>query len=211
MGADVAVTTFKVVVAGPFAAGKTTFISHLSDGPVVNTEARAVGDEADVKDLTTVSLDYGTLRVDDPTSPVELLLFGTPGQERFRFMVDVAALGMDGFVLVVDGGDPASWPDAVAILDRLRAGPPVPWLIGVNRVADPAAARVVGECLVAGGGERSRPMAATDRTSVVAVALDLLLAIGEDLAEAEAEAEDLEDLDDMGGLEPRREVGGAQR
>lgn len=181
MDAAVDVTTFKVVVAGPFAAGKTTFISHLSDGPVVSTETQAFGAEADVKDLTTVSLDYGTLRVEDPDGDVELLLFGTPGQERFRFMVDVAALGMDGFVLVVDGSDPASWPDAVAILDRLRAGPPVPWLIAVNRVGEPAAAEVVGECLAVGGGQRSRPVVTTDRSSVVAVAIDLFLAIGEQL------------------------------
>jgi signal recognition particle receptor subunit beta len=73
----------KLVVSGPVGAGKTTFISSLSEIPVVETDELASEDIG--KERTTVALDFGLLTLDG----VPIHLFGTPGQERFDFVWDI--------------------------------------------------------------------------------------------------------------------------
>ena len=52
---------YKVVVTGPFNAGKTTFVNTLSDLEAVNTDKAATRPaEAKTKVATTVALDYGS-------------------------------------------------------------------------------------------------------------------------------------------------------
>ena len=74
----------KLLVTGPFAAGKTTLIGSISDTPVVDTDVATTGDEAAVKAHTTVAMDFGTYHVADADGSVDLLLFGTPGQSKPR-------------------------------------------------------------------------------------------------------------------------------
>ena len=100
---------FKILVTGPFAAGKTSLIQSVSQTPVVSTDVATSGDESVVKALTTVALDFGTFRIEggddgtgDAVEGVQLLLFGTPGQERFWFMTDVLKGEVDVVVFVVD-------------------------------------------------------------------------------------------------------------
>ncbi|HRE03526.1 MAG TPA: hypothetical protein PLV68_19675, partial [Ilumatobacteraceae bacterium] len=52
--------TFKILVTGPFAAGKTSLIQSVSQTPVVTTEVATTGDESAVKANTTVAMDFGT-------------------------------------------------------------------------------------------------------------------------------------------------------
>jgi uncharacterized protein len=52
--------TLKVVVTGPFDAGKSTFIRTISETTVLSTE-RAVTDTADSSGSTTVAMDFGRL------------------------------------------------------------------------------------------------------------------------------------------------------
>src|SRR5207237_8045561 len=97
------VTSVKVVVTGPFAAGKTTFVASLSEIEVVSTEKAVTDDTRQTKALTTVSMDSGKITFgdtgDDDGEAIALYLFGTPGQERFDFMWEVLARGMPGFVV----------------------------------------------------------------------------------------------------------------
>ena len=67
----------KIVVAGPFAAGKTQFINTVSEIKTVKTErsTQAVG-EKNVKEYTTVAMDFGKIRLDDEH---ELYLFWNSG------------------------------------------------------------------------------------------------------------------------------------
>ncbi len=121
----------KVVVSGPVGAGKSTLIRTLSETEIVDTDARA--SEAIGKELTTVAMDYGTLRLDGQL----LYLFGTPGQERFDFMWDVLTEGALGMVLLVRGDRPQDFPQARRQLDYLLSQRPVPYVVGVTRQDQP--------------------------------------------------------------------------
>ena len=71
--------TVKMVVTGPFSAGKTQFIRTISEIDVVSTERKLSADAERIKEQTTVAMDFGRISIDDD---LVLYLFGTPGQRR---------------------------------------------------------------------------------------------------------------------------------
>jgi signal recognition particle receptor subunit beta len=132
-------TAFKVVVAGPFAAGKTTFVRGVAEGDGVDTETHVSDGSADRdgrKELTTVGLDFGALDVPSPDGrgAVRVALFGTPGQQRFSFMWRILSEGMRAFVVLVDASRQHSRDQARDILRAFRAiAPEAPFVVAVNR------------------------------------------------------------------------------
>jgi small GTP-binding protein len=163
----------KIVVTGPFAAGKTTLIRTISEITVLSTE-RGISDETSVrKRETTVAMDFGRIGID---SDLVLYLFGTPGQDRFEFMWEVLGEGMFGYVLVVDGDRAESPEEARSILDAFRKMAKVPFVVAVNRREStaPIDEDRLRSVLELEADVPVMPVDATDKASVKEVLLTLL-------------------------------------
>ncbi len=176
----------KVVITGPFGAGKTTLIQTLSEIPVLSTE-RDVTEETErsLKADTTVAMDFGRLTIDPE---LLLYLFGTPGQRRFDFMWEILAEGMLGFVVLVDGAREESLAEAQPILEFFRSSADVPYIVAVNKLRGEHDVELARERLGLEPGVRCVGVDARDRESVKAAMVELLYAVLDELEAAEAAA-----------------------
>jgi small GTP-binding protein len=177
-------TAVKIVVTGPFAAGKTTLIRTISEITVLSTEKGITDETRSRKSDTTVAMDFGRITID---RDLVLYLFGTPGQDRFDFMWEILGEGMIGYLLLVDASRPESIAEAAGILASFRRMARVPCVVGLNKTegADPDVEQQVRHALEIEPEIAIVPCDATDRESVKAVLLALLYAV---LDEVEAEA-----------------------
>ncbi|MEU9918832.1 ATP/GTP-binding protein [Streptomyces sp. NPDC051001] len=125
----------KVVIAGGFGAGKTTAVGAISDIPPLTTEERLTEasvpvdrlDHVASKTTTTVAFDFGRVGFTDP-HPFELLLFGTPGQQRFSHLWYDVCSGAVGAIVLIDTRRLEDSFLAVSFFEQVR----LPFIIAIN-------------------------------------------------------------------------------
>ena len=169
-------TAVKIVVTGPFSAGKTTLIRTISEITVLSTEKDITDDTRSRKAATTVAMDFGRITID---RDLVLYLFGTPGQDRFDFMWEILGEGMLGYILLIDSSREDSLEEAVGILAAFRKMARVPFVVALNRSSgmDPSDEERVRTVLALDEDTPVVPCDATDRESVKAVLLALLYSV----------------------------------
>jgi uncharacterized protein len=179
--------TVKMVVTGPFSAGKTAFINSVSEIQVVQTERRISSADERIKETTTVAMDFGRITIDED---LVLYLFGTPGQRRFDFMWEILSEGMLGFIVLVDSARPETFQEARRILDTFRAYAPTPYVVAANKQDHPDAwePEDLRIALRVQSDVKLLPCVALDKEAVKRVLLELLYSILEILPEDGGEA-----------------------
>ncbi|GAB4478665.1 MAG: ATP/GTP-binding protein [Anaerolineales bacterium] len=172
--------TVKMVVTGPFNAGKTAFIRTVSEIDVVSTERKISQESEKVKDTTTVAMDFGRITIDQD---LVLYLFGTPGQRRFDFMWEILSEGMLGFIVMVDSCRPETFREARSILETFRAYAPTPYIVAANKqdLKDAWDLEDMRIALRLDSKVKLLPCVATEKESVKNILLELLYQILEEM------------------------------
>lgn len=117
----------KILVTGPFHAGKSTFVQKATETYGVNKNSSAMSID---KNETTVALDLGILQM----KGLKIFLFGTPGHLRFYSVRKVLSYGADGIIFLIDPSSDLSITDVEKVWEEIDDYlPDLPKVIAVNK------------------------------------------------------------------------------
>ena len=112
----------KILVTGPYNAGKSSFVKAVSK------ESVSVDRMALEKFPTTIAMDIGHIDHNGFIADV----FGTPGQERFDLMLNVLAKESVGAFILVDSTAPQTFARAKEMINKTQAEA-IPKVIVANK------------------------------------------------------------------------------
>jgi small GTP-binding protein len=165
-----------MVITGAVNSGKTQFIRTISEIDVVSTERKTTDDYSQIKNETTVAMDFGRITI---AKDLVLHLFGTPGQRRFDFMWEILSEGTLGLIILVDSTRPETFRETLRIIDFFTSFRESPYVIVANKQDDENAWSAEELRLALRLDERIKvlPCVATKRESVKNILLELLYII----------------------------------
>ena len=110
----------KIVILGSADSGKTTTLETLlnrRNEKVTKIECNG----------TTVSLDYGNTIINGE----KVHIFGSPGQERFKFMREILSNNLSGAIVVIDNSIGVTNTD-IQIMENLNSDK-IPYVVFANK------------------------------------------------------------------------------
>jgi small GTP-binding protein len=118
----------KILVTGPYNAGKTSFVKSISKKSV-SVERMTME-----KFPTTIAMDIGHVNHNGFVADI----FGTPGQERFDLMLDVLAKESVGAFILIDSSAPQTFARANEMINKTQSEA-IPKIIVANKQDLPGA------------------------------------------------------------------------
>ncbi|WXG43983.1 MAG: GTP-binding protein [Promethearchaeati archaeon SRVP18_Atabeyarchaeia-1] len=144
MSCEKKAATYKIFVAGPFHAGKTTFV-HFLDKNAQSVE-RTLADGT----TTTIVFDLGhvwwngndklcsddEIKNDNIGSDIfRVMLMGSPGQVHMSPIREATSKGAQGVIFIVDSTAPGQIGHAIAIYEEVKSylGKDIPMVVVANK------------------------------------------------------------------------------
>lgn len=120
--------TLKIVIIGPYGAGKTTFV-NTAKGIGVESSSISERSDPDLQQLASIATDQTEIHFDED---MRLYLFGIPGQQRFDFTWEIIENKTHGFIILFDPSKPETFYETRKMIDQVYGKTHEPYIVVAN-------------------------------------------------------------------------------